>query len=151
MAAARAVRQATPADVAAMVAVAADAYAPYVARIGRAPAPMVADFAAHQDAGEAYVLDDGGEVVGYIVTFVKDDGQFIENVAVSPRRHGQGHGKRLLAFCEAEARRQGLGRLFLYTNIHMTENLDFYPALGYVETRRVREDGFDRVYFEKLL
>jgi hypothetical protein len=33
----------------------------------------------------------------------------------------------------------------------MTENLDFYPRLGYLETQRVHEDGFDRVYFEKVL
>ena len=33
----------------------------------------------------------------------------------------------------------------------MTENLDFYPRLGYLETHRISEDGFDRVYFEKDL
>jgi ribosomal protein S18 acetylase RimI-like enzyme len=149
--AAPAVRPAQPADVPAMSAIAAEAYAVYVERIGRKPAPMVADFASHVADGEAYVLEDGGAVAGYIVTFEKQGGQFIENVAVDPGRQGHGHGKRLLDFCEGEARRRGLGRLFLYTNIHITENLDFYPALGYVETHRVREDGFDRVYFEKVL
>ncbi|MEK9723334.1 MAG: GNAT family N-acetyltransferase [Rhodospirillaceae bacterium] len=92
-----------------------------------------------------------GRAVGYIVTFAKDGGQFVENFAVDPARHGDGVGRALMAFTETQARRAGLNRLFLYTNIHMTENLDFYPRLGYVETHRVREDGFDRVYFEKRL
>ena len=39
----------------------------------------------------------------------------------------------------------------LYTNAKMTRNLDWYVKLGFVETRRIREDGFDRVYFEKTL
>ena len=146
-----AIRPAASGDVASMIAIAAAAYVIYVERIGREPAPMVADFAAHVADGEAYVLEDGGEVVAYIVTFEKDGGQFIENVAVRPSRQGAGHGKRLLDFAEAEAGRAGRSRLFLYTNLKMTENLDYYPRLGYVETHRVHEDGFDRVYFEKVL
>lgn len=146
-----AIRPGTSADVPAMTAIAAAAYAVYVERIGRKPAPMVADFARHVADAEAYVLDDGGEVFGFVVTFEKEGGQFVENVALDPGCHGQGLGRLLLDFCEAEARRKGLGRLFLYTNIHMRENLDFYPRLGYVETHRVHEDGFDRVYFEKVL
>ena len=31
----------------------------------------------------------------------------------------------------------------------MTEKPTFYPKNGYVEARRGREDGFDRVYFAK--
>jgi hypothetical protein len=33
----------------------------------------------------------------------------------------------------------------------MTENLAFYPRLGYREVGRVVEDGFRRVYFAKRL
>jgi hypothetical protein len=33
----------------------------------------------------------------------------------------------------------------------MTENLSLYAALGYEETGRATEDGFDRVYFRKSL
>ncbi len=31
----------------------------------------------------------------------------------------------------------------------MHENLAWYPALDYTQTHRVREKGYDRVYFEK--
>ena len=33
----------------------------------------------------------------------------------------------------------------------MTEKPTFYPKNGYVEARRGREDGFDRVYFANPL
>jgi Ni,Fe-hydrogenase III large subunit len=39
----------------------------------------------------------------------------------------------------------------LYTNAKMTENLAYYPRLGFEETGRRREDGFDRVYFRRLV
>ena len=40
-------------------------------------------------------------------------------------------------------------RMDLYTNAAMRENLSLYPRLGWVETDRRTEDGFERVYFEK--
>ncbi|MCP5366488.1 MAG: GNAT family N-acetyltransferase [Hyphomicrobiales bacterium] len=120
--------------------------------MGRRPAPMVADFAAHLARGELAVLEDGGGVVaGYVVMFAKPGAWFVENVAVDPVRHGTGLGRALMGHAESAARAAGHGRLTLYTNIHMTENLAFYPRLGFSETHRVTEDGFDRVYMEKVL
>ena len=112
---------------------------------------MVADFDCHVAHGEAHVLETDGTVAGYIVTFAKQGAQFVENVALAPSFQGRGLGRQLLAFADDEARRQGFKRVFLYTNAKMTENLEFYPRLGYVETHRVHEDGFDRVYMTKEL
>ena len=56
-----------------------------------------------------------------------------------------------MAFAEAAASARGLPAIRLYTNIHMTENFPFYARLGFVETGRVHEDGYDRVYFEKTI
>jgi len=145
------IRPADARDASALTAIATAAYAPYIERIGREPAPMVADFAAHVARGEAWVLEDAAEVVAFIITYPKSDGQFIENVAVRPSRHGQGHGRSLMDYAEFLAREQGFQKLELYTNVKMAENLAFYPKLGYVETKRISEDGFDRVYFEKRL
>ena len=36
----------------------------------------------------------------------------------------------------------------LYTHVLMTENQALYRRLGYVETGRVTEKGFDRVYMQ---
>jgi len=145
------IRRATADDVPALARIAEAAYAPYVVRMGQKPASMVADFAAHVAADAAYVAEAAAAAVGYIVTFEKDAGQFIENVAVHPDRQGEGIGRALLYFAEQEAEDNRLARLFLYINVHMTENLDFYPRLGYVESHRVCEAGFDCVCFEKRI
>ena len=145
------IRRATADDVPALALIAEAAFAPYVVRIGQKPAPMVADFAAYVAEGAAYVAEASGVVAGYIATFEKDTSQFIENVAVHPSHHGEGIGRSLLYFAEQEADDNGLERLYICTNVQMIENLDFYTRLGYVETHRVSEDGFDRVYFEKRI
>ncbi len=129
--------------------IAQEAYKPYVKRIGREPAPMVADFAALIDAAEVWVAVDFAEILGYIVMRPGQDTLHIENVAVSPPRHGEGVGKALLDFAEAEAARIGIPRMDLYTNARMRDNLSLYPRLGWTEVARRTEDGFERVYYEK--
>lgn len=147
------IRPATAADEEAIRACAMAAYQRYVAAIGRKPAPMLADFAAQIAAGDIEVAADetSGTLQGFIVSFPRGDHMFLENVAVHPEAAGQGIGKALIARCESEARRRELGSVQLYTNVKMVENLSIYPRLGYVETGRRHEDGFDRVYFEKPL
>ena len=82
-----------------------------------------------------------------------DDGAslLIENVAVSPAAQGTGLGRELMDFAERQARARGLRRLALYTNEVMVENLAIYARLGYRETARRTEDGYRRVFMEKLL
>ena len=145
------IRRAVAGDVVAIGAIARAAYDKYAPRIGREPAPMVADFAALVAAGEVHVLLAGGEPIGFIVIRSGEGHLFIENVALHPERQGVGLGRRLLEFAETSARAQGLGALRLYTNVKMTENFPFYAGLGFVETERRHDDGFDRVYFEKQL
>jgi hypothetical protein len=50
-----------------------------------------------------------------------------------------------------EARRLGLSALSLYTNAAMSENLAVYAHLGFVETHRVVERGYNRVYMRLSL
>jgi hypothetical protein len=91
-------RPATAADLPAIREVVGAAYAGYLSRMDRPPAPMLADYAA-----------------------------------------------------EEQARRRGLTRLDLYTNEVMTENQAIYTHLVYREVGRHTEDGYRRVYMEKLL
>jgi len=145
------IRRADPGDEAQIRDCAEQAYARYVAVIGRKPAPMAADFKAQIEAGQVYVSAEGDAFQGFIVFFPKGDHILLENVAVLPSAAGRGVGKSLVGFCEEEARRGGFKAVHLYTNEKMTENLSIYPRLGYVEVARRHEDGFDRVFFEKRL
>jgi GNAT superfamily N-acetyltransferase len=145
------VRSALAEDVPAVAAVARAAYAHYVPRIGRPPAPMTADYAAAVAAGTVHLAVDGDQVLGFVVVLARPDHLLLDNVAVLPAAQGRGVGGRLLSYVEDEARRRGLPEIRLYTNEAMTENLDYYPRRGYVQTHRAAQDGFRRVFFHKLL
>jgi len=145
------IRRARPADVAAIARIVTAAYAQYVPRIGRQPAPMLDDHAARVRDGEAWVLDADGEVAGVLVLLDQPDHLLLDNVAVDPVRRGTGAGRALLRFTEAEARRRGHREVRLYTNEMMLENIALYGRIGYRETGRSSESGFRRVYFSKTL
>jgi len=146
------IRQALETDEPAVRACAEDAYEQYVAAIGKKPAPMVADFSTLIASGFVYVaVEEKANVIGFIVFFQKGDHVLLENVAVRSSATGRGVGKCLIALCEDEAKRSGAKSIKLYTNEKMTENLSIYPHIGYREIERKTEDGFNRVYFEKLL
>lgn len=147
------IRPAGPDDLDAVRRIARTAYASYVPRIGREPAPMVADFAASIAAGQVWVA--GAPVAGFVVAYPRDepggDHWHLENVAVDPAAQGTGLGGALIAHVEALARAAGARAVELYTNAQMTENRSLYPRLGYAETGRRMEDGFDRVFYCKEL
>lgn len=146
------IRRAVEGDVLGVRECAEKAYQRYVARLGRTPAPVTADFAGQIAAGHVYVdVDEADQVQGFIVFYPREPHMFLENVAVLPEAGGQGIGRGLIEYCETEARREGLAGVHLYTNEVMTENLEMYPHMGYIEFARRREDGFNRVYFEKRL
>ena len=145
------IRRATKSDLPGIQACALAAYQIYVERIGREPAPMVADFAASIEAGQLYIFEVDGQLGGFVVCYTRSDYVHLENVAVSPAFQQRGIGKKLIEFVEQQARVGGISRVELYTNAKMTENLGLYPRLGYEQFDRRFEDGFDRVYFRKTL
>lgn len=145
-------RPATPRDEPAIRQCAERAYARYVAAIGRRPAPMDADYLGLIMAGHVHIsVDDHGRLQGYIAFYPQADGMLLDSVAVLPEAAGQGVGKALIQLCEGQARQQGLRAVKLYTNEKMSDNLAIYPRLGYRETERRSEDGFRRVFFEKVM
>ena len=145
------IRPADASDLEAIHAVVRGAYAPFVPRIGREPAPMNADYAGLIARREVWVATDSDGVIGVLVLRPQPDSLLLENVAVAPACQGRGIGRALIAFAEKHARELGLGEMTLYTNERMTENLHFYPRLGYIETERRVEEGFSRVFFHKPL
>jgi ribosomal protein S18 acetylase RimI-like enzyme len=143
------IRQAGPADLDDVRRIARAAYGHYTARIGREPAPMVADFATSIFKGQLWVA--GDPVAGFVVAYRRRDHWHLENVAVHPAAQGTGLGRALIAHVEAMARAGGAVAVELYTNAMMTENLRLYPRLGYAEIGRGAEDGFERVFYRKEL
>ena len=144
------IRLARPEDADAVRQIVQDAYGHYVPRIGKPPGPMLDDYAQRIADGQAWVLEDGGQLAGALVLEDAEDGALLlDNVAVAPSAQGKGHGRALVAFAEAEARRRGHGTVRLYTHVLMTENLALYGRLGFHETGRVSEKGYERVYMAK--
>jgi len=127
------------------------AYGHHVARIGKPPGPMLDDYACRIADGQAWMLEDSGRIVGVLVLEEQGDAFLLDNIAVLPECQGAGHGRALMAFAEAEARRRGFAEIRLYTHALMTENQALYRHLGYVETARVTEKGFDRIYMRRNL
>jgi len=144
-------RPANPDDVAAITACVHEAFQPYVARIGRPPAPMRVDYARVIAERSVFVAEREHAVVGVLVLTTTAEGFLLENVAVSPEHRGQGVGRLLLEFAEAEARRLGHRSIYLYTHEKMTEARALYARIGYAEYDRRTEDGYARIYLRKLL
>ncbi|MGN6573974.1 MAG: GNAT family N-acetyltransferase [Pseudolabrys sp.] len=145
------IRPARPDEAGRLAEIARAAYAKYVPRMGREPAPMTADYAAAIAAGHAVVIARADAVLGYLIGCVDGDAWFIENIAVDPACQGEGLGATLLRHAMTEARRQKLTALWLFTNAAMTENLAIYARLGFVETHRAVEHGYNRVYMRLSL
>jgi ribosomal protein S18 acetylase RimI-like enzyme len=145
------IRAAKAADVEAMQSIVNSAYRHYVERIGKPPGPMLDDYVTRIADQQAWVLEDAGEIVGILVLDQGPTGLLLDNVAVLPERQAKGFGRALIAFAEAEAHRRGFGELRLYTHALMRENIALYRRIGFVETHRSSEKGYDRVYMTKRL
>ena len=145
------IRTGRPGDAEAAREIVNEAYRSYIPRIGQAPAPMRDDYAKRIAEGQVWILDRDGTAVGILVLEETPERFLLDNIAVAPAHHGEGLGRALLTFAEQEAVRRGWHEIQLYTNALMTENIALYERIGYVETARVSEKGFDRVYMVKLL
>lgn len=146
---ATAIRKATAADLPSIHEIITAAYAKYLTRMDRPPAPMLRDYTPAIEDETLWVA--GNPVTGLISLTPADGSLLIENVAVHPRAQGTGLGRRLMDFAELRAARLKLTRLALYTNEVMTENHSIYSHLGYREIGRRNEDGYRRIYMQKIL
>ncbi len=145
------IRQAQPADAVEMTACVEAAYRPYISRIGKPPGPMLDDYSKVVEQHQAFVAEESGRVIGVLVLIRKNGGILMDNVAVLPKYQGKGLGYRMIQLAEAQAFEQDFKYLDMYTHELMTENIEMYKRLGYVETKRCTEKGYRRVYMRKRL
>lgn len=145
------VRRAVDEDTTAVTQCVDRAYTKYIPLLGQKPGPMTEDYRRVIARHEVYVATDGRELCGVLVLIPQHRFLLLDNIAVDPSVQGRGIGGRLFALAEQRTRELGLSAIELYTHVCMTDNQSLYPALGYRETRRVREKGFDRIYYRKQL
>jgi ribosomal protein S18 acetylase RimI-like enzyme len=147
------IRRARPDDCAAVVGCVRDAYSPHIARLGREPGPMSADYADLIARGMVYVLqpEDDSRLHGVLVLLLEGRTMWIENVAVHPDYQHRGEGRRLMAFAEEQAGAANATEMRLYANELILENIALYGRLGYTETERRPHRGFHRVFMRKPL
>jgi ribosomal protein S18 acetylase RimI-like enzyme len=142
-------RRAAAGDLPAIKAVIDAAYAKYLTRMDKPPAPMLRDYGPSVADGTTWVA--GSPIVAVLTLYPRDDHLYVENIAIDPSAQGRGLGRALMSFAEQEAARRGLTRMALVTHEVMTENQAIYARLGYTEVERRAEDGYRRVYLEKPL
>jgi GNAT superfamily N-acetyltransferase len=142
------IRAATAADVPAIAKIVDQAYRHYIARMGKPPGPMLDDYAARVSEGAVWVLEEGTVLAAIIVLLPAPNYLLLDNIAVSPARQNLGLGRQLLAFAETEALRRGYR---LYPHQTMVENQRLCASIGYQETGRSTEAGYDRVFMRKPL
>ena len=112
---------------------------------------MLDDYPARVSEGVVWVVEEGAVIAAMIVLVPAPNYLLLDNIAVSPPRQGLGLGRRLLAFAEGEALRRGYCEIRLYTHQTMVENQRLYASIGYEETGRGTEAGYDRVFMRKQL
>lgn len=145
------IRKACPADKAAIVNCVDKAYQKYVVRIGKKPGPMLDDYSSLITGGNVFCGEYSGKIIGVLVLRKFDDYMLLDNVALLPEFQGRGFGKLLITFAESYSLENKYNEIQLYTNVKMTENIGLYHGLGYTEYARKKEDGYERIYFKKVL
>ncbi len=125
------------------------AYSKYIERFGKLPAAMTADYDKLIETQSLYVLRVGSNVVGSILLSRDDDSIKVNNLVVDPSAQGRGYSRVLMDHAEDMARAQGLAAVTLFTNEKMHENIALYTKIGFTETGRKTQDGFNRVFFRK--
>lgn len=97
------------------------------------------------------LLEQSGVLVALIETMLRPDHLWIENLAVSPERHGQGLGRYMLLWAEKFAASLGHTDIKLLTNPAFAGNIEFYERGGFIIEREEALKGGVVAYLTKRL
>ncbi|MET8471453.1 GNAT family N-acetyltransferase [Streptomyces sp. NPDC006422] len=93
--------------------------------------PTLAELDRFHRSGYAWVAEDAGTVVAYLVAEPVDGALHVEQVTVHPGAARRGVGQALLAYAADCARDQGLTGLTLTTFADVPWNAPYYERLGF--------------------
>lgn len=127
------------------------AYTEYIARSSKRPAPMGEGHhrAIHTDT-VLVLRGNDNQVIKTIVLELNpsSDSVQVNNLVVHSNAQCHGYGRVLMDCAEDVAHSRGYLALTLYANVKMVEDLGVW-SIGFCETEKKYEDGFDRVYLSK--
>ena len=89
----------------------------------------------------SWVLESGGAVVGYLISWLVEDELHIGNIAVAPELQGSGLGRDLLERCLGEAAATGVSRATLEVRVTNERAIALYEKHGF------RPIAFRRRYY----
>jgi ribosomal protein S18 acetylase RimI-like enzyme len=104
------------------------------------PEAIVAQF---KSGTGAFIAEQGGEVVGCVMTEPLEGDLYFGRLAVLPAARGRGLAAKLIAAVEADARARGLPGVRLGVRIALPANQKLFNSLGYREISREAHPGFD--------
>jgi ribosomal protein S18 acetylase RimI-like enzyme len=139
------VREAVPADSAAILTCLAEAFAPYCGQYtpgAFADTTLTADTFARRFAAMTILVaeDAAGTVAGTIAAGSDEDGEgHLRGMAVRAAWQGSGAAGQLLAAAESLLRDRGCRRVTLDTTAPLTRAIAFYRRHGYAPTGRVQD------------
>ena len=145
------VRAARNADVPALQALVAGAFAPFTARTGQRAAPVDTDWETVVWALAGLVATRDDRIVGVLVLWPHPDHVLVETLAVAPEEQGRGVGSALLDRAELTAIEAGTNAVRLHADARMTEALAYCLRRGCAEVGRETVHGASRVLLEKRL
>jgi N-acetylglutamate synthase-like GNAT family acetyltransferase len=93
--------------------------------------PTMTSLRTYQQAGRAFVADDDGRVVAYLLLEVIAEAAHIEQVTVHPDAAHRRIGRSLIETAEVWAVDHGLASLTLTTYLHVPWNAPYYTRLGF--------------------
>ncbi len=127
-----------------------EVFEPYAEPIGRPPWPLLADHAEMISRGFVHLaVNEIDEVIGLVVLWSAGSAAQLEIFAAPARSQGTGVGRTMLDFVERWALERGHTTITLYVNAKAPEAMGFWRRMGFVETGRRAESGYDRVYFSR--
>lgn len=124
------------------------AYNTYLDRMnGKKLPPMEVDYLEEIKNYPTWVVKDDNKIIGGLIMVFENEYASIANISVAPDFQRKGIGGLLMSFAEKNAKNRGYSKLQLATHVLLTENIEIYKHLGWIEVDR----DLNRVYFQKSI